>query len=311
MRYHAFGEVPPPLVAGLHGRLFLGNHEGGAFGSLITDVCGSSVGPPQVDRAAGLLRPLLDAARNTGVPVRLVIVPSAPRLYPEDLPPPYAALCAHAVPAADRLVATLADPAVIYPVAAMLAMKPRFDVIPLHHFHWAGEAPLRVAELVGADLGLPRMLDLPLHDDNRRSDLDGYDRGIGVQSRIRTPSLAGFDVCEGGRRCPAAPDPSIATYTRAAPGRVLVMADSFGDEMGGDFTEFAGKVWLLRMNLGLARPPAVLARLAIRDFAPQAIVIVYHDAGALALDAPSRLSLEAATAILRAGAKEAVGSPMK
>jgi hypothetical protein len=306
--YQVFDQVPPPLVAGLHGRLFLGNHEGNPPGSLITGVCGSSVDQAGVDRAAGLLRPLLAAARATGVPIRLLVVPTAPRLYPEDLPPPYAAECEHAVPAADRLVAALADPAVIYPASPMLAMKSQFEVVPLHHFHWAGEAPLRVAELVAADLGLPRVLDLALHDDVRRSDLDGYDRGMGAQSYIREPSLApaGVAVCEGGRRCPAAPDPAIAMYTRPGPGRVLVVADSFGDEIGGDFTEFAGQVWLLRMNLALARPPDALADLAIRHFAPDAIVIVYHDASALALDGPSRQSLEATTSLFRAAAQDEV-----
>ncbi len=305
VRYQVFDQVPPPLVAGLHGRLFLGNHGGSPAGSLITGVCGGSVDQAAVDRAAGLVRPLLAAARAIGVPVRMLVVPTAPRLYPEDLPPPYAAQCAQAKPAADRLVAALADPAVIYPAAPMLAMKAQFEAIPLHHFHWAGEAPLRVAELVADSLGLSRGLELPLHDDNRRSDLDGFNRGMGAQSHLRQPSLAaaGVAVCEGGRRCPTALDPAIVTYTRPGPGRLLVVADSFGDEIGGDFSEFAGQVWLLRMNLALAETPGALADVAIRRFAPDAIVVVYHDAGALALDVPARMSLEAATALFRAAAK--------
>ena len=80
-----------------------------------------------------------------------------------------------------------------------------------------------------------------------------------------------------------------------------MIADSFGDAIGADFTEFAGQVWLLRMNLALHSPPAPIAALAIAGFRPDAIVIVYHDAGALALDEASRLSLAATTAILQAG----------
>ena len=280
------------MIAGLHGRLFLGNHEGSPPGSLITGLCG---GP--MDAAVARLRPLLAAAKGLGVPARLLVVPTAPRLYPEDLPPPYAC----PAPLADRVVAALGDPAALYPIDAMLAMKPRFDVVPRVHFHWAGEAPLRVAEWVGAGLGLRQALALPLRDDNRRSDLDGYDRGMGAHSRIREPSLAGVAVCEGGRRCPAAPLPAIVTYSRPGPGRILVVADSFGDAVAGDFIEFAGQVWLLRMNLALAEPPGAVADVAIRRFKPDAVIVVYHDAGALGLDPASRLSLAAATAILEAG----------
>ena len=293
--YHALGQVPPPLIAGLHGRLFLGNHAGDPFGSLITGVCNTS--PAAVARAASLLRALLAAAEGLRVPFRLLLVPTAPVLYPEDLPPPYEC----PAPGLPRLTATLGDKAVIDPLETMRAMKPQFDAIPRTHFHWAGEAPLRVAEQVASSLGLAQTLQLPLHDDNRRSDLDGYDRGIGAHDRIREPTLAGIAVCEGGRRCPAAPDPAITTYTRPGAGRILVIADSFGDAIGASFIEFGGQVWLLRMNLALHTPPAALAAVAIAGFRPDAIVIVYHDAGALALDEASRLSLAAATAILRAG----------
>jgi hypothetical protein len=302
VRYQVFNLAPPPLVAGLHGRLFLGNHAGGSPGSLIRTLCGTLMDQAGVDRAVGLWRPLLAAARATGIPVRLLVVPTAPRLYPEDLPQPYAAECEHATPPADRLVAALSDPTVIYPVDAMLAMKSQFEAIPRHNFHWAGEAPLRVAELVASGMGLSRALDLPLHDDNRRSDMDSYNRGMEAESHIREPSLAqaGVAVCEAWRHCPTSPDPAIETYTRAGPGRVLVIADSFGDAIGGDFTEYAGQVWVLRMNLALDANPAALAALAIHHFAPDAIVIVYHDAGALGIDGPATRSLGAVTAILRA-----------
>ena len=297
LRYHLFDEVPHPIIAGLHGRLFLGNHENDPPGSLINDVCRTD--PAVIAPAVALLRPLLDAARATRIPARLVIIPTAPRLYPEDLPPPYT--CPN--PGTDQVVAKLADPAVLYPLNLMTAMKPHFDAIPRVHFHWAGEAPLRVAEWVGADLGLKRTLELGLHNDNRRSDMDGFNRGMAAESHIRTPSTAAAGVvdCQGGGRCAAAPLPAVVTYTRPGAGRILVMADSFGDDIGVDFTEFAGTVWLLRMNFALNDKPDAVAQKVIRDFKPGAIVIVYHDAGALGIDPVAQMSLRAATAILAAG----------
>ncbi len=47
------------------------------------------------------------------------------------------------------------------------------------------------------------------------------------------------------------------------------------------------------MNLAMARPPDLPA-LRVRD----AVVVVYHDAGALALDAASQASLAAAARLL-------------
>ena len=287
--YRVTGNLPPPLVVGRNGRVFLGNHPGEPPGSLIADVCGAGIDAAAIAHAADALRPLLAAGRNTGLPFRMLIVPTAPRLYPEDLP----AGTACAGPAADRLTAALNDRDVIYPTAAMEALKPRFDVLPRHHFHWAGEGPLRVAELVADDMGLTRTLTLALRPDNRASDLRGFYPGMGLHDRIGTPFLkaAGVAQCTGAACDPAAPD-DVVVYHRDGPDRLLVIGDSFGDEIGGDFSEYAGTVWLVRMNLAMAHPPSLAA------FHPDAIVVVYHDAGALALDAASQASLAAATRLL-------------
>ncbi|MEJ1977429.1 MAG: hypothetical protein WDN49_16340 [Acetobacteraceae bacterium] len=196
-----------------------------------------------VARAAGQIRLALAAARTVGVPVRFLIVPTAPRIYPEDLPLAYAHACdPPTAPAADRLVALLHDPAVIYPVPLMFDLKKQFDVLPRHHFHWAGEGPLRVAEAVAEDMGLRRTLELPLRNDNRSSDLNYFNPGMGEHSRIREPYLhaAGVEVCAGARCADKLPE-AIVRYTRPGPGRILVLADSFGDEIGGNFTEYAAK----------------------------------------------------------------------
>ena len=294
VRYRVTGYVPPPIVPGRNGRLFLGNHEGSPPNSLIAAVCGNGMGAGAITNAAAALRPVLEAGRATRLPFRFLLVPTAPRIYPEDVPA--------AIPctdfAADRLVQTLADPAILYPAAAMAALKPRFDVLPRRHFHWAGEGPLRVAEIVADALGLPRQLSLPLRADNRASDLNGFDPGLGLHDRIGTPDLraAGVAQCGGARCTPPVPEAVIA-FTQPGPGRLLLIADSFGDEIGGDFSEYAGQVWLVRMNLALVTPAPPLAA-AIRAFRPDAVVVLYHDAGALALDPASQASLALAARLL-------------
>ena len=293
LRYRVAGSVPPPIVAGRHGRLFLGNHTGAAPGSLIAGICGGA-GPAAIARAAGLIRPVLAAGRAAGVPFRFVIVPTAPRLYPEDLP----AGMPCADPAADRLATALDDPAVIYPVAAMQAMKARFEVLPRRHFHWAGEGPLRVAEFVAAGMGLHQSLTLPLRLDNRASDLDSFDPGLALTDPIGTADLraAGVAQCTGARCDPGLPE-ALTAYARPGPGRLLLIADSFGEEVAGDFSEFAGQVRLVRMNPALGTPPAVLAD-ALAGFGPTAVIVLYHDAGALALDDASQASLALAARLL-------------
>ncbi len=297
VRYRVTGFVPLPIVVGQHGRLFLGNHDGNPPGSLIADVCGTGIDAAATARAAALIRPILAAGQAIGLPFRFLIVPTAPRIYPEDLPP--GTPCAD--PAADRLVAALNDKAVVYPVAAMQDMKRRFDVLPRHHFHWAGEGPLRVAEDVADGMGLQRAMALSLRPDNRASDLNGFYPGLGLHDRIGTPNLraAGVTQCDASRCTPALPG-AIVAFNRPGKGRILVIADSFGDEMAGDFSEYAGQVWLLRMNIALTAPPGLLAT-ALRGFRPSAIVVAYHDAGALALDGASQASL-ALTATLLADA---------
>lgn len=294
LRYRLTGFVPPPIVIGRHDRLFLGNHDGSLPGSLIADVCGTRVDAAAIGRAASLIRPILAAGHATGLPFRFLIVPTAPRIYPEDLPPDTP--CSD--PAADRLVDGLHDPAVVYPVAAMQALKGRFDVLPRHHFHWAGEGPLRVAEGVADAMGLHHSMTLGLRADNRASDLNGFYPGLGLHDRIGTPDLRASAVVQcGGARCrPALPD-AIVAFARPGPGRILVIADSFGDEMAGDFTEYAGQVWLLRMNLALGTPPPLLAPL-LQGFHPDAVIVAYHDAGALALDPASQASLALAAALI-------------
>ena len=292
--YRVTGAVPPPIVAGRNGRLFLGNHAGGAPNSLIAAVCGHAVTEATIANAAAALRPVLAAGRATNLPFALLLVPTAPRIYPEDVPP--------GIPcesfAADRVVRTLDSPAIVYPVAEMQAMKQRFDVLPRHHFHWAGEGPLRVAELVADRMGLPRELTLPLKPDNRASDLNGFDPGLALHDRIGTPDLraAGVAQCSGARCSPPLPE-AIVAFTHPGARRLLLIADSFGDEVAGDFSEFAGQVWLVRMNLALVTPAPAIAS-AIRMFQPEAVIVLYHDAGALALDPASQASLALAASLL-------------
>ena len=294
LHYRLTGYVPPPIVVGRNGRMFLGNHEGSPPNSLIRDVCGDGVTDAAIARSAALIRAVLAAGHATGLPFRFLIIPTAPRIYPEDLPA--GTPCAQ--PAADRVVTALGDPAVDYPAGLMQGLKTRFDVLPRRHFHWAGEGPLRVAEDAADQMGLHQTTTLSLRPDNRSSDLNGFYPGLGLHDRIGTPNLktAGVTQC-AGVRCDPPLSEAIAAFTRPGPGRLLILADSFGDEVAGDFSEYAGLVWLIRMNIALGTQAAPLSA-AISQFRPDALLVAYHDAGALALDPASQASLALAATLI-------------
>ncbi len=298
LRWKLFGELSSTqIVVGRNGRLFLGAHDASQPDSLIRATCGDGIGDAVIAEAAARIEAALATPPLAGRDATLLIVPTAPRLYPEDVPDRLAQACRAAVPAADRLARLLATTPVaaevVYPLALMQSLKSRMAVIPPEHFHWAGEAPLRVAELVAeSQWHLPKLVSLKLRRERRGSDLNTLNPGIDAGSMIDEPVVReiGLRTCVAAA-CAAATGlpPSLLAplevYRRDGPGgRLLVVGDLFGDEIGRDFTEYFAEIWLLHLNLmpavPLAERPALTTALLAR-FAPPHILVVYHDAGAL------------------------------
>jgi hypothetical protein len=308
LRYRLFGEVASHrLVLGRNGRLFMGSHDGWPDNAMILFLCGAPMPPAVIEREASAAEAVLTKARSIFPDTRLLLVPTAGRLYPEDIPQRLAASCQGAEPAGDRIVARLkAGPegaAVIYPLEPMLALKAQMPIIPRAGFHWASEGALRVAELVSEqELGMTRRLSLPLTPDNRSSDLDGLLPGLGLHDRILKPDLrrAGIAVC-WAERCGALPglplavSEAIGRYRRpgAPAGRLVIIADSYGEEIAPDFVEYFGEVLHIRTNLTpklSAQDRAALIHYALKDYHPDRVLLLYHD-GALfnGLEAPTFL----------------------
>ena len=242
--------------------------------------------------AAASLRRTLDIARSVGLRPTLLIVPTAARLYPEDLPPQLAAGCAGRVPLGDAVSVRLSDAPVIYPVAEMLRLKQRTAVIPLHRFHWAGAAPLRVAELIAETYwGLPRTLPLTTMRKSRESDLNPLSPGLGLTDMIDEPQLAAAGVHECWlNRCrldgvPAEALQAESAYWRPGDGQLLIISDSFGDEIGPDFVEQFGDVWMVSINFTRSMQVAdrkVLAAGLLKKFRNGRVLFVVHDFGTVA-----------------------------
>lgn len=297
LRWQVFGEIATPrIIIGRHGRLFLTGHDNGG-GNLISRLCGLGVGDDEIASAAAVIVRGLERVRAAGLDATLLVVPTAPRLYPEDIPPPLDAACAGRQPPVDRIVARVAasdvGPDLIYPLDLMLDFKARFDPIPRHHFHWAGEAPVRVAEDVAeGHWHLPRTLILPLRAVGRSSDLNGLNPGMAAGDPIREPDVraVGIRNCTGVA-CGPIPgltpgaEFALERYWRPEPGpRLLIVADSFGDEIARNFLEQFGEVWRVVTNNLTALSPAdrrVLADDLGARFRGERVLYIYHDAAAL------------------------------
>ena len=294
LRYRLFDEIPTrQIVQGRHGRLFLGNADGEAEDRMILNICGAGVSEAEVQDATRQAADFLSRASKAGLDAAMLIVPTAPRLYAQDLPERLARVCAGHTPPADRIADALAAtddlPPVIYPVARMLALEQTMPVIPREHFHWAGEAPVMIARDVAEQaFGLRRTMTLPLAVVRRSSDLNGLAPGIDESVLINEPNVraAGVRTCPNVRcgaiaGVPATAAIAIERYFRAGDGPpMLIIADSFGDEIGRDFAEYSPEVWLLSTNTvrELSESDrAALMRAVLARFHGQRVVFVYHD----------------------------------
>ena len=76
----------------------------------------------------------------------------------------------------------------------------------------------------------------------------------------------------------------IARYERPGDGRLLVVADSFGDEIGHDFVEYFAEVWMVHINTWDSLSPVdrvTRATALLQRFAGGRVLYVVHDAGVL------------------------------
>ena len=111
-----------------------------------------------VARAEASIRSTIQLAQAHGLDLAVLLMPTAARLYPDDLPSALATACAGRVPLGDAVAASLTGLPVIDPLAEI--MRP--GAIPSHRFHWVGAAPLHIAETIAETRwGLPRDFVLP------------------------------------------------------------------------------------------------------------------------------------------------------
>lgn len=297
LRFHLFHETTSPeLLVSKHGRIFMSAHPGGPHFSLIYNVCGAGIPDGWFEGAATNLASLIERARRDAPNLVFVIAPGAATLYSEDLRQWVWAPCRGLKTSAQRIVDNLANRPdildhVVYPIDILTDLKRRYPVIPSLSLHWAGEGPLRFAEILSEKrFGMTRTLELPTSVGDWPSDLNRLNPGLGWVNHISWPDLAaaGVSSCLGAACTPLEADPRVVApldrYRSPHPNgkRLLVIADSFGDNIAYDFIEYYGEVWHIHVN-GLAqltRPELdKLHDLAFQQFHPDQVVFICNDFG--------------------------------
>jgi len=297
LRYALFHELPTQqVIEGKHRRLFLTSHTSQTPYALIRKVCGFGVGDAEIAAAARTATSLIGHLRAAAPRGLLLIVPTSPVIYPEDLPDWLGHLCARAEPTGTRVEADLpatARSAWAFPLQLMLRLKASTEVYPSAYFHWYGTPPRRVIESVAENrLALARHTDLSAVSQPVGSDLNQFFPGIRFTSSAELPDWqrAGIEACVGPTCFPELGDIAPLLYelsryrNRSAGGtKLLVLSDSFGLQAAGYFSEYVGEVWHLstsNLNLLSSGQLTRFKQVVFRDYNPDIIVGIYHD-GAL------------------------------
>lgn len=301
VRYDVFGRFPTnQVIGGRGGRIFLSAHNRAGVGEPFTAIklaCGWQFtdGPRIVSELNRFAR-VFTAKR---LDARLLIVPSAPIVYSEQLPEwqaercPAAAAPGYAVLASPKL-APQTRAKVFFPLDEMRAMRSRVDLFPPTYFHWGGAGARAVAGLTEerfwhrpADSGSA----LPLVVRRRPSDIHSLFPGIELDSMVGEPEFAGttMTACTGADCFPDLKPVmqklgAVGRFTNSAQGlapRLVLVTDSFGEAGAPWFARYYREVVYVSTNtlaLLTREEVARLRGLLFRPGSTDVVLYLYHDA---------------------------------
>jgi hypothetical protein len=252
------------VISGRQGRIFLSAHATTmAPYSAITTPCGDTFTSPQ--KVAVQLNALHESFRHAGMDARIMIVPSSPVIYQEDLPAWLEARCKAATSPIELTLASThllseTRKAIYYPKTEMLGLKEHMDVFPKTWFHWAGAGPREVA-----GLSVQFFWNISTHAGkaiaeqsiNTPSDISHIFPGVRLVSLIEQPDhgRSQIEACMGPSCFPslgsaAAKLQEVTSYRNpAAPHhRIIILSDSFGTFIAGWYSRYFREVMHFSTN---------------------------------------------------------------
>ncbi|MES2262956.1 MAG: hypothetical protein V4724_30905 [Pseudomonadota bacterium] len=301
LRFKLFREFPSiQMVSGRHGRYFLAAH---AIGTLpfqaIGNVCGR-MSPPSPGTVEYFNRLFADFHRM-GLQPKMLIVPSAPVLYSEDMPAFLVDNCA-SMETPSNVVLNAPDlsqearDAIFFPLREMRQIKNRATLFPRSWFHWSGAGLDDVAQLSLSHFwGLSAIPAPPLKTmaHMEPSDVAHLFPGIDLRSEIVEPDLAasGIEGCYGARCFPEFGDFGETLYDisrfknpKAPARRLVILSDSFGSKITPWYARYYREVEHVATNnmakLG-TQQIKILKDVLFRDPGNIDLMFLYHDGGAV------------------------------
>jgi hypothetical protein len=304
-RHSLFGQFPTSQVIQGKGRIFLAAHATTHEPySAIYLSCGAETENLRIDvnGIAGQARNLIEGAKRAGINAKMLVAPSSPALYANQLPTWLAARCNAALPPVPRILASpiLGDEAraaIAYPIDLARRIDENDRFIPENWFHWAGAGPRIAAEAsTGSLLGIDTSAGTPLrrHKESAPSDISHLFPGVTLKSEIEVADhqASGIKVCAGAPCFPEVPAAAaklaeVSRYVndKAPARRLVLLSDSFGAYIAGWYSPyFREVVHLSTNNLGLLAPEDVAAlRKQFLNGAPgDHVLFLYHDGSFLA-----------------------------
>ena len=239
LRWNVFGEsTTPRLLPGRNGRVFLAGGE--PHYRSVLSVCGAY---GDDDWRAAIAASTAEALRRAAAKfpdMKVLVIPTAPVLYPQDLPGWVEQPCRDRVPLAPDVIGRLpADlrAAVLYAVAPLAALPSSVPLIPKMSFHWRGRgARLFTQALAEREFGLKPKARAVWTDREKPVEL-AFAFGRWFMTRVEEPDwrASGIEQCAGANECfrePAfaAVDFPLGTWRLKrtnGPERLLILGDSF------------------------------------------------------------------------------------
>ena len=303
LRHDLFKRFPTnQMMAGRGDRIFLAAHndrgQGAPYTALIA--CGWQFDDgPRIVREFGQFD---DVMKARGIPARMLIAPSGPVVYSDEMLPWQSERCKpDQVPLrgllASRELTPEARARIYFPLSEVWAMRDRIEFFPKTHFHWGASGAGAVASLTERHFWQRSDEDskpIPLAAKVGPSDVAYLFTGIERDSLADTPDFGGTTItpCFGADCFPAVKPMMeklavVGRYVNSAPGlgpRLVIFSDSFGYMGAPMFARYHREVVYVSTNALARLDPeevAQLRRLMLVPGSDDEVLFLYHDATVL------------------------------
>lgn len=297
LRFHVFGDVNAiQLTAGKNGYLFFNSHNAQYPLSMIHFLCGRQSKTDDYQHMAKTASEFMQLALSNFSNSYLLIVPTKPIVYQEQLPDWLRQQCSGFTPPVAEVIAQLRREKnlknrIIYPLAEMRSMTLQHEIYTRPTFHWVGDGAHPVAQFIASNyFHLPMTATLSTLPKKELADMQSFFPGVRLENNLNEPDYqnAGITECRGGKCFPEFAlfadkigDMSRFTQKNKLGMKLLIISDSFGQGISGMFSEYFSEVWHIStnsFNLLTSDELSMVKKISLQQFQPDYILYVLHDA---------------------------------